>query len=110
NLLQRNEGQSNDFQPYVFLLAGGKPDDPLTTIRAASAVKDLQMPSGSPRLVSLSIGSGTDEPVMKAIASDEHLHIRLDEPQRIMRFFPAIGAIAGSATSGQRIEQALVNL
>src|SRR5262245_14869085 len=51
SLLQRRPGTANDFDPYVFLLTDGQPDDRNAALNAAQAIKNMQVAAGKPRLI-----------------------------------------------------------
>jgi uncharacterized protein YegL len=97
-LLSRNGGTSTDFTPYVFFMSDGMPDDPRAAHAAAEVLKQLNIPAGSPRLVSVGV-TGADEAFMRSIASSVELYVSCEAPQ-LARLFPLIGTNIGSITEG----------
>lgn len=98
DLLRRNGGAATDFTPYVFLMSDGHPDDPRGALSAAEALKQLEIPAGQPRLVSIGV-PGADEDFMRDVASTSELYVFCD-PDKLKRLFPQIGTNVGGLSGG----------
>lgn len=110
DILRRHPGKESDFRPYVFFMSDGRPDDEQTAISAAAQLKALKIAAGSPTVVALGLGDGVYDDFLMAVASSPELYKRLEAPADLVKFFPAIGTIAGSRTGEAQINQAIANL
>src|SRR5262245_42674296 len=110
NLLGRNPGKDTDFTPFVFFLSDGNPDDENSALASGDRLNNLSIPAGSPRVVTIGLGSDVNDKFMQKLASNSELYKHLKDSKEIVKLFPAIGTIAGSATGAAAVEQAIVNI
>jgi uncharacterized protein YegL len=110
NLLARNPGKDTDFTPFVFFMSDGNPDDESAAIAAGNKLKSLSIPAGTPRVVTIGLGSDVNDSFMQKLASNSELYKHVKDSKEIIKLFPAIGTIAGSATGAAAVEQAFVNI
>lgn len=111
NLLKRNARDSREFTPYVFVLSGSKPTSNYNEIiSVATALKELELPTDSARIISLSVSKNVDVEFMGTIASSRDLSVHLDKPHKIVRFFPAIGTASNTSSGVSGIDDAIINL
>jgi uncharacterized protein YegL len=110
NILARHPGQTTDFEPFVFFLSDGAPDDRAQAEQAADRLKKMHLASGTPHVISLGIGAASDEFLLQ-IASRPDLYKKLSSPQDIVKFFRVLGTQLGRLSGGARsVEQAIINL
>lgn len=109
-ILTSHPGQETDFEPFVFFLSDGYPDDNSEALKAAKKIKNLSLPPGAPRIVTLGFGS-VDDSFMASIASNGELYKKLDSSEDIVKLLPAMGTIGSNATSGaEGVEEAIMKL
>lgn len=110
-VLQRVPSQATDFTPYVFLMTDGHDHNPSAAADAASDLTKSDVPAGTPTLVTIGIGAGTqNEDFLKNIASDVELYKGFSDPAGLIKLFPAIGTIAHSSTGEAAIKNAIANI
>jgi len=110
NLLKRNPGKDTDFIPFVFFLSDGNPDDESAALASGDRLKILSIPAGAPRVVTIGLGDDVNDKFMQKLASNSELYKHLKDSKEIVKLFPAIGTIAGSAAGAAAVEQAIVNI
>lgn len=108
-ILSNNPGQENDFEPFVFFLSDGQPDNASTALQAADKIKGLSLPSGTPRIVTLGFGS-VDDGFMSKIANNSELYKKMNSSKDIVNLLPAIGTIGTQAGGAQDVEEAIMKL
>jgi uncharacterized protein YegL len=108
-ILQDHSGEPTDFNPYVFFLSDGAPDDSQLALNAGVTLKALTLPSGVPRLVTIGFGSVNDA-FMSSLASNSELYKKLKDVREVTKLFPQIGTIAQSQVGVQGVDQAIMNL
>lgn len=108
-ILSHNPGQETDFEPFVFFLSDGHPDSASTALQAADKIKNLSLPSGSPRIVTLGFGS-VDDNFMGKIATNSELYKKMNTSQDIVKLLPAIGTIGTQAGGAEDVEEAIMKL
>jgi len=99
DLLRRNPGQATDFTPYVFLMSDGAPDDAASTEEAARQLKQINIPAGSPRLITVGFGAA-DDAFMRQLASQSELYIKCRSSHDLTNLFPQIGTTIGTVSGG----------
>jgi len=99
NLIQSNGGNDHDFEPFVFFLSDGLADNPQGALEAAKKVKEMSVPAGTPRIVTLGFGN-VDDAFMKELASNPELYKKMDSSKDIIAFLPNIGTVAGTTDGG----------
>jgi uncharacterized protein YegL len=109
-ILQRNPGKPTDFDPYIFLLTDGHPDDPNATLDAAEGLRRLEVAAGKPRLIAVGLGEGVNMPFLEQIASVSELAKHLNKPEDLVRFFPVIGTVVSSAGGTSAVDQAIIDI
>lgn len=110
-ILQRNPGQVTDFEPFIFFMSDGHPDDASGALSIASKLKNMSIDAGKARLVSIGLGSSVNDSFMEQLASNKELYKHLQNAKDITKLLPAIGTIAGTATGGAAgVVQAIVNI
>jgi uncharacterized protein YegL len=108
-ILRDHPGEPTDFNPYVFFLSDGEPDDAATALQAAQTLKTLALAAGSPRLVTIGFGAVNDG-FMGSLASNRELYKKLPDHKEIVRLFPQIGTIAQSQVGVAGVDTAIMNL
>lgn len=108
-ILSNNPGQESDFEPFVFFLSDGNPDNASTALQAADKIKSLSLPSGTPRIVTLGFGS-VDDGFMGKIANNSELYKKMNSSKDIVNLLPAIGTIGTQAGGAQDVEEAIMKL
>lgn len=108
-ILSNNPGQETDFEPFVFFLSDGHPDNKSTALQAADKIKNLSLPSGTPRLVTLGFGS-VDDDFMGKVANNSELYKKMNSSRDIVNLLPAIGTIGTDAAGAQTVEEAIMKL
>jgi uncharacterized protein YegL len=108
-VLERHPGRETDFRPYVFFFSDGHPDDAGGAVAMAEKLKEMRIAAGAPRIVTIGLGNA-DETFMRAIASNPDLFVHLADPSQLVRLFPSIGTIVGSAGGEAAIDAAILNL
>lgn len=114
-LLQRDNATASFCPPFVFLFTDGRPTnergDPTyeasqDTIQAASLLKALPRPCGSPFLITLGYGN-VDDVYMRQLASAPNLYHRIPNMAALVKLLPMIGTpvVEGGGTVGSFIEQ-----
>jgi uncharacterized protein YegL len=112
DVLRRNPGATTDFDPYVFLLTDGNPDEGTETkaLSAADVIKNMELASGKPRLIAVGLGSVPNMNLLARIASNPELAKHLARPDDLIRFFPAIGTVVTSAGGTAAVDQAIMDI
>lgn len=108
-ILSNNPGEETDFEPFVFFLSDGYPDNASTALQAAEKIKNLSLPSGTPRVVTLGFGS-VDDDFMGKIANNSELYKKMSSSKDMVKFLPAIGTIGTQAAGAQDVEEAIMKL
>ena len=108
-ILLNNPGEETDFEPFVFFLSDGCPDNANTALQAADKIKSLSLPSGSPRIVTLGFGS-VDDSFMEGLANNSELYKKMASSQDIVKLLPAIGTIGTQAGGAADVEEAIMKL
>jgi uncharacterized protein YegL len=110
-VLKRNPGKDTDFRPYVFFFSDGCPnaDDVQLALDAAADLKRVSIPAGAPTIVALGYGA-IDHKFMAQVASNRELFKELPDAAALVKFFPAIGTIAGTKTGESAVNTAIMNL
>jgi len=109
-LLKRRSGNANDFDPYVFLLTDGQPDDAAAALSAAQAIRSMEVAAGRPRLIAIGLGDGVNMPFLQQVASNQELAKHLQKHEDLVKFFPAIGTVVSSAGGTQAVDQAIIDI
>jgi uncharacterized protein YegL len=110
NLLMRNPGNPTDFVPYVFFMSDGAPDDEGGALAASAKLKSMSIPAGTPRVVTIGLGSSVNDNFMRQLATNTELYKHLQNSKEITKFFPAIGTLTGTKTGTDAVDTAIVNL
>lgn len=108
-VLKANPGSESDFEPFVFFLSDGHPDDRNAAINTADRLKSMSLPSGTPRLVTLGFGA-TDDDFMATVAKNRELYKKMGSSGDIVNLLPAIGTIGSQAGGAQDVEEAIMKL
>ncbi len=109
-ILSNNPGQKTDFEPFVFFLSDGCPNDNSEALKAADKIKNLSLPSGTPRIVTLGFGS-VDDSFMSGVASNSELYKKMNSSKDIVKLLPAMGTIGTQVASGaEGVEEAIMKL
>ena len=109
-ILTSHPGQETDFEPFVFFLSDGHPDNNLEALEAAKKIKNLSLPSGAPRIITLGFGR-VDDSFMASIASNGKLYKKMDSSKDIVKLLPAMGTIGSNAIGGaEGVEEAIMKL
>ncbi len=108
-ILSANPGQETDFEPFVFFFSDGRPDNANTALQAADRIKSLSLPSGTPRVVTIGVGS-VDDGFMESLANNSELYKKLNQPQDMVNLLPAIGTIGTQAGGAEEVEEAIMKL
>ncbi|PWC82494.1 hypothetical protein TSH100_23630 [Azospirillum sp. TSH100] len=108
-LLSSNGGAANDFEPFVFFLSDGAPDNEALALEAGRRIKALSVAAGTPRIVTIGFGQPNDQ-FMTALATTPELYKRLQVSSDIRAFLPAIGTVAGTNTGADGVAQAIMQL
>jgi uncharacterized protein YegL len=109
-LLKRRPGNSTDFDPYVFLLTDGDPDHEGNALNAAQALKGIEVAAGKPRVIAIGLGDHVKMGVLQQVASNSELAKHIQQPDDLIRLFPAIGTVVASAGGTQAVDQAIVDI
>lgn len=108
-ILKNNPGQETDFEPFVFFLSDGHPDNATQALQAADTIKNMSLPSGTPRIVTLGFGS-VDDGFMGSIANNSELYKKMNSSKDIVKLLPAIGTIGTQAGGAEDVEEAIMKL
>lgn len=108
-ILRAQPGEATDFNPYVFFLSDGEPDDASSALQAGQTLKTLAIAAGTPRLVTIGFGAVNDG-FMANLASNKELYKKLNDVREITRLFPQIGTIAQSQVGVAGVDAAIMNL
>lgn len=116
-ILQRNPGEPEHFEPFVFFFSDGQPDDKGKALEAGRRIKALRLPSGEPRLVTIGIGD-VDDQFMRDLATSrggEARYRKLQDVRDIEYFFPLIGTKAATMAADRRssadqLEEAIISI
>lgn len=109
NILAANGGEDSDFDPFVFFLSDGAPDNDQLALDAGQRIKTLSIPAGTPRIVTIGLGSPNDS-FMGALASNPELYKRLQKSSEIKNLLPAVGTIAGTKAGADGVAEAIMQL
>ncbi|MBB6255413.1 uncharacterized protein YegL [Nitrospirillum iridis] len=109
NILASNGGSSTDFDPFVFFLSDGSPDNSQLALDAGLRIKSLALPAGTPRIVTIGIGSPADA-FMSSLATNPELYKKLQKSSDIKDLLPAVGTIAGTKTGADGVVEAIMQL
>ena len=108
-ILTSNSGAQTDFEPFVFFLSDGAPDNKELALDAGGRIKSLSIPAGTPRIVTVGFGQPNDQ-FMTALATTPELYKRLTVSSEIRAFLPAIGTVAGTNTGADGVAKAIMQL
>jgi Mg-chelatase subunit ChlD len=104
-VLQRNPGAPEFFEPFVFFLSDGAPYDGTSAerskeeaLKSADRLKGLDLASGRPRLIAIGIGDVDDDFMVKISTNlqGQPRYRKLEKASDVLTFFPEIGTIAAS--------------
>jgi uncharacterized protein YegL len=109
-VLKRNPGKATDFDPYIFLLTDGQPDDESQALRSAQAIRDMEVAAGKPRLIAIGLGDSINMSFLQQVATNAELAKHLQKADDLVKFFPAIGTVVSSAGGAQAVDQAIVDI
>jgi len=109
-LLKRRPGKPTDFDPFVFLLTDGNPDNRDSARKAAEALRQLEVAAGRPRLIVLGLGDAVDMTFLSQLATSSELARHLKNPRDLGKFFPAIGTFVGADGGAGAIEQTIADI
>lgn len=107
-ILRKYPGEETDFEPFVFFLSDGHPDNAPQALQAADTIKNMALPSGTPRLVTLGFGS-VDHDFMGAVAKNSELYKKMNSSKDIVQLLPAIGTMT-QAGGAENVEEAIMKL
>lgn len=93
DILLQNGGAPTDFTPYVFFLSDGAPDSVPDALAAASALKSMTVPAGTPKVVTIGFGPADDE-FLRQLASTPEMYRRITDYRDLFTFLPPIGTLA----------------
>jgi uncharacterized protein YegL len=110
SLLRRRPGNTTDFDPYVFLLTDGDPDNEGQALSAAQVLKGMEVAAGKPRLIAIGLGDSVKMRFLQQVASNSELAKHVQKPDELTRLFPMIGTVVASAGGTQAIDQAIVDI
>lgn len=108
-VLRDNPGSEKDFEPFVFFLSDGQPDNENAALAAADEIKRMTVTAGKPRLVTLGFGS-VDDDFMKRLATNAELYKKMNSSKDIINLLPAIGTMGTQALGAADVEQAIMKL
>jgi len=103
-----NPGEEVSAQPKVFFLSTGIVDNEEEVRIAASRIKLLSLPSGSPQIVSLGFGNVKEE-ILRNVASDPGQFETLTDVRQICKFVPESGDMYLSSKPNF-VEEAIMKL
>lgn len=111
SVLSSNGGAPTDFEPFVFFLSDGAPDNEQLALDAGQRLKTMSLPAGTPRIVTIGFGQPNDQ-FMKALASNPELYKKLQKSTDIKDLLPAVGTIAGTKGAGgaEGVAEAIMQL
>ena len=109
NILANNGGSERDFEPFVFFLSDGDPDNPQLALDAGQKIKSMSVPAGTPRLVTLGFGA-TNDSFMRDLASNPELYKKLQTSSDITSVLPAVGTMTGKAPGADGVAQAIMHM
>jgi uncharacterized protein YegL len=89
-ILETTPTSSAECPPYVFLYSDGRPDDEETALAAADRLKQLELPSGTPTIVTIGFGN-VDEECLTAIASGPEFFKKLPTAVELLELLPRVG-------------------
>jgi uncharacterized protein YegL len=104
-ILEETPPAATDCAPYVFLYSDGQADDPDGAVASAKALKELQLPCGSPTIVALGFGNADDEfmstvATTRAASHDPNIvfpfYVKLAKPDDLLGLLPSLGTPAGN--------------
>ena len=98
-ILEGHPGRATDFDPFVFFLSDGQPDNEPLALAAGDQLKSCALPAGKPVIVTIGFGDAKDS-FMQALASNPEMYIRLQNAKQIVTFLPAIGTIVNDVSGG----------
>ena len=107
-ILESHPGRTTDFEPFVFFLSDGQPDNEALALQAGDRLKAMTIASGQPRVVTIGFGQVNDG-FMRSLASNPEVYKRLQTADEIVHLLPAIGTIVGGGGSGGA-QSALVDI
>ena len=110
SVLRRHPGVATDFDPFVFVLTDGVPDDEAAAEAAAQRIKNLDIPAGRPRVVSLGLGDEVNLEYLKRIATNPELARKLQRPTDLVSFFPAVGTVVTSTNGAAAVEDMIMEI
>ena len=109
NILANNGGTERDFEPFVFILSDGSPDNQQLALDAGQKIKSMSVPAGTPRLVTLGFGA-TNDLFMRDLASNPELYKKLQTSSDITSVLPAVGTMTGKAPGADGVAQAIMHM
>jgi uncharacterized protein YegL len=72
SVIARCGAAPDDWPAYVFLFTDGRPDSAEEAINAASRLKSLRLPGGSPRIICIGFGAADEALLARLATSPEH--------------------------------------
>jgi uncharacterized protein YegL len=109
-ILKRNPGAATDFEPFVFLLTDGEASDKEEALKAANELKQLEVASGRPQLVTLALGAENEMPFLKSLASHPELAKLFSKADDLVSFFPQIGTVVSGEVGTAAVVNAIIDL
>lgn len=109
-ILMKHPGVEEDFEPFVFFLSDGYPDNESTAIQSAESIKALSLPSGTPRIVTLGFGNQVNDGFMEEVASNKELYKKMNDSKDIIKLLPAVGTIGTQAGGAKDVEEEIMKL
>lgn len=110
-VLQRNPGQLTDFDPFIFFMSDGAPDNESAALTVGSQLKNLSIAAGKPTLVTIGLGSHVNNHFMETLATNKELYKHLQNSRDITKFLPAIGTVATATGGGAAgMQNAIMNI
>ena len=98
-ILTSNPGAPADFEPFVFFMSDGFPDNSQAALEEADRIKGLELESGRPRIVTLGFGEADDN-FMQSVATNPELYKKMVDSKDIVKLLPAIGSVGTDGQGG----------
>lgn len=109
-VLKRKPGNPTDFEPYILLLTDGHPDNESAALKAAQAIRDMEVAAGKPHLVAIGLGDGVNMDFLRQVATNPELVKHLQKPEDLNRLFPVIGTLVTGEGGSHAVDQAIIDL
>lgn len=105
DILERNGGKETDFRPYVYLLSDGQANENTDSILVeAERIKTMDIPAGSPKIVSIGLGTDVEPSFLKKISSAESF-VPILNAENLSYLFPKIGTLSGSGEGEEELDR-----